>query len=72
MQSYWWVILVAGAITFGAGTIMWMNAAAAMVRIVAPSAAWLKKESKFSTWGARLMMMGAILAVIGVMIAVRH
>jgi hypothetical protein len=72
MLGYWWVILVAGAVMFGAGAIMWTNAAAAMVRVVTPSAAWLKKESKFSTWGARLMMMGAILAVIGVMIAVRH
>jgi hypothetical protein len=72
MFSYWWVILVAGAITFGAGAIMWMNAAAAMVRVVMPSAAWIKKESKFSSWGARLMAIGAILAVIGVMIAVRH
>ena len=72
MLGYWWLMLVAAGIIFGAGAIMWMNAATAMVRVVAPSAAWLKKEAMFNTWGARLMTTGAVLAVISVTIAVGH
>jgi len=70
MFNYWWLLLAASGVMFGTGAIMWLNAATAMVRVVAPSTGWLEKESKFNMWGARLMTAGAVLAVISITIAV--
>jgi hypothetical protein len=53
MLSYWWLMLFAAGIMFGAGAILWMNAATAMVRVVAPSTDWIERESQDSIRGAR-------------------
>lgn len=69
MFGFWWLLLITAGIIFGVGAIMWTNTATAMVRVLAPSAAWLERESMLNTWGARLMTAGAVLAVISFTVA---
>jgi hypothetical protein len=70
--EYWWLILVAAGITFGIGAAIWMYAATALVRAVAPSTCWLEKLARLSTLGVWLMTISAGLAAIGIVMVVGH
>lgn len=70
MMEYWWLILIAAGLLFGAGSLLWLYAAAAMARALAPSADWLEKESRYNQWGVCLMKAGLMLVVIGLAVAV--
>jgi len=72
MLEYWWLILIAAGLLFGAGALIWLYAAAAMVRALAPSGDWLEKESRYNQWGRHLMKTGLMLLVIGLAMAVAH
>jgi hypothetical protein len=70
--EYWWLILVAAGITFGIGAAIWMYAATALVRVVAPSRCWLEKKARLGTLGVWLMTISAGVAAIGIVIVVGH
>jgi hypothetical protein len=72
MLEYWWLALIAAGVLFAAGAVMWFYGAAAMVRVMAPSAEWLARESRFNRLAAGLMTIGAICAVIGIAMAVGY
>lgn len=69
MSHLWSLTLVAAGFIFAAGAFMWLDTATAMVRVVVPSRNWLAKEANLNTWGARLMTVGAVLAVLAVTFA---
>ena len=72
MWAYWWILLLAAAIAFGAGAIMWLYTAIDFTRVVAPSGRWLARESRYNTWGVRLMVAAGVLAVFGIALAIGH
>jgi len=71
MLQHWSLILIAAGI-LGVGASMGLYAASDMVRVVAPSPDWLEKRSSINQWGARLMIVGAMLTLIGIVMAVGH
>lgn len=70
MLDYWWLMLLAAGITFGIGGMMWLYAASALARVVAPSGDWLEKESRLSTWGIRFMKGSFIIVVLAIGMAI--
>ena len=70
MWEYWWILLVAAGIAFGAGAVVWLYTAIDLTRVVAPSGRWLRRESRYNTWGIRLMVIGGALAVLGMVLAI--
>jgi hypothetical protein len=72
MSHLWWLTLVAAGIIFSVGTVMWLNTATAMVRVMLPTRNWLAKESNLNTWGGHLMAIGALLVILGVMFVGWH
>lgn len=72
MSEYWWVLLVAACFFVGAGALLWLDTAIDLTRTVSPSARWVARESRYNTWGTRLMIFGAVLAAIGVVLGIGH
>ena len=72
MWEYWLILLLAACMAFGAGAVIWLYTAIDLTRVVSPSGRWLTRESRYNTWGVRLMTVGAVLAVIGIALAVGH
>lgn len=70
MLEYWWVWLVAAWFAIGGGALLWLYTAIDLTRVVAPSRQWLAHESRYNTWGTRLMAFGAVLAVVSVALAI--
>lgn len=72
MWAYWWLLLLAAGIAFGAGALIWLYTAIDLTRVVAPSKRWLARESQYNTCGIRLMVVGTALAAIGIALAIGH
>jgi hypothetical protein len=70
MLEYWWVLLAAAWFAIGVGALLWLYTAIDLTRVVTPSRQWLAQESRHNTWGTRLMVFGAILAVVSVAMAI--
>jgi hypothetical protein len=54
----------------GGGALLWLYTAIDFTRVVTPSREWLAQESRYNTWGTRLMVFGATLATISIVLAV--
>jgi hypothetical protein len=72
MWDYWWIVLLAACMAFGAGAAIWFYTAIDLTRVVSPSGRWLARESRYNTWGIRLMTVGTVLAVVGIALATGH
>lgn len=72
MWEYWWIFLLVACLALGAGAVIWLYTAIALTRTVSPSGRWLAQEARYNTWGIRLMVAGAILAVLGIALMVGY
>jgi len=72
MLEYWWVLLIVAWFAIGGGAQLWLYTAIDLTRVVEPSRQWLAQESRYNTWGTRLMVFGAILAAISVLLGIAH
>ena len=70
MWVHWTTLLIAAAILVSIGILMWVDAAAILVRAVAPSSNLLTKESRLCTFGVRMAIVGVALAVVGAGMAI--
>jgi hypothetical protein len=64
MWWYWWAAVITSIVLLAVGTGMRVYAATALVRVVTPSAAWVRKESRLGTWGAILQAIGLLIAIV--------
>lgn len=72
MWAYWWLILILACASFGAGAAIWLYTATALAQVVAPSGDWLNKEARFNLLSSRLMILGAVLAIVGIALAIGY